>query len=220
MEKPEHEHLAAVRLQAVVRGLLARRRVQSLRGEQRLAVISRAITWPSSEERAAVRLQAAGRGFLVRRMARKMRMLLSPSLQQIAACTFDHSGSPIRPAAPAEVEIWVCGLPVWGTTIATQQQALTAVAVSFVLAPALVLDRSSVLVGWYILHSSSHMKPAVGLLPWDPGRLSCSSNLFYILVLNNNGKTRCKRLNPRSRQVGLQQLKDELLVEGGEMSCG
>ena len=212
MEKPEHEHLAAVRLQAVVRGLLARRRVQSLRGEQRLAVISRAITWPSLEERAAVRLQAAGRGFLVRRMVRKMRMLLSPSLQQIAACTFNHSGSPIRPAAPAEVEIWVCGLPVRRMTSTTQHQAPMAMAVSFVLALTLVLGRSSVLVGWYILHSSFHMKLAVGLLPWDPGGHSCSSNLFYIL--NNKGKPRCERLNPRSRQVGLFVIISRLAIRG------
>jgi hypothetical protein len=106
------------------------------------------------------------------------RMLLSPSLQQIAACTFNHSGSPICPAAPAEVEIWVCGLPVRRMTSATQHQAPMAMAVSFVLALTLVLGRSSVLVGWYILHSSFHMKLEVGLLPWDPGGHSCSSNLF------------------------------------------
>ena len=50
----------AVRLQAVARGLMARRKVQSLRREKRLVVVSRSISWPSSEEHAAVRLQAVG----------------------------------------------------------------------------------------------------------------------------------------------------------------
>jgi hypothetical protein len=158
-EKTQHELQAAVRLQAAARGFLARRRVQSLRGVQHLAVISPAITLPSSEERAAVRLQAAGRDFLVRRMVRKMRMLLSVSLQQIAACTFNQSGSPIHPAAPTKEEIWVCGLPVTQTTSTTQQQAPTALAPTLVL-----LDRASVLVDCYIL------KLAVELFPWDPGR--------------------------------------------------
>ena len=212
--KEERERLAVVRLQAAARGLLACRRVQSLRGEKRLAVISRSITWPSSEEQAAVRLQAAGRGFLVRLVVRKMCMLLSSSLQ----FAFSHSGSPIHPVAPIEVEVQGWGLLVQRMTSATQQeaqqQASTAVAVSFVLAPALVLDRSSVRVGWYILQSSFDMKPAVRLFPWDPGGHSCSPNLFHILVpnlfhilvLNNKGKPRCKRLNPRSRQLGLRQL--------------
>jgi hypothetical protein len=128
---------------------------------------------PSSEEQAAVRLQAAGRGFLARRMVRKVRMLLSTSLQQIAACAFNHPVSPILHVAPAEVEIWVCGLPARQRTV-----------VSFLLEPALVLDRSNVRAGWYILHSSSDMKLAVQLFPWDPGGHSCSPNLFYILVPN------------------------------------
>jgi hypothetical protein len=106
--KEDRERLAVECLQAAARGLLARRWVQSLRREMCLAVISRAITWPSSEEQAVVRLQAAGRGFLVRRVVRKMRMLLSSSLQ----CAFNHSGSPIRPVAPIELEAQVWGLPV------------------------------------------------------------------------------------------------------------
>jgi len=94
----------------------------------------------SSEEQAAVRLQAAGRGFLVRRAVRKMHMLLSLSLQ----CAISHSSSPIRPAAPIEIEVRVWGLPARRPTRATQQHAPTVVAASVVLAPALVLDRSSV----------------------------------------------------------------------------
>jgi hypothetical protein len=49
-EKTEKELQAAVRLQATVRGFLARRQVQSLRGEKHLAVASRATPWPSSHE--------------------------------------------------------------------------------------------------------------------------------------------------------------------------
>jgi hypothetical protein len=201
LKAEERERLAAVRLQAAGRGLLARRRAQSLREEKCLAIISRAIMCPSSEEQAAVRLQAAGRGFLARWMVRKVRMLLSTSLQQIAACAFNHPILPILHAAPAEVEIWVCRLPARQRT-----------AVSFILEPALVLDRSNVRAGWYILHSSSDMKPAVQLFPWDPGGHSCSPNLFYILVpnlfhilvLNNKGKPSCKRLNLRSCHVSLR----------------
>jgi hypothetical protein len=97
-----------------------------------------------------------------------------------------------------------------------------------ILAPALLLDRSSVRAGRYILHPSSNMKPAVRFFPWDPGGYSCSPNLFHILVpnlfhilvLNNNGKPRCKRLNLRSCHVSLRQLVGELLRKGGEMSCG
>ena len=120
----------------------------------------------SSEEQAAVRLQAAGRGFLVRRAVRKMHMLLSLSLQ----CAISHSSSPIRPAAPIEIEVRVWGLPARRPTSATQQHAPTVVAASVVLAPALVLDRSSVRTGCYILHPSSDKNPAVWLFPWDPGR--------------------------------------------------
>ena len=94
-------HTAVVHLQAAACGLLARRQVQSLRREKHLAVVSRAITWPSSEEQTVVHLQAVGRGFLVRRVVQKMCMLLNSSLQ----CAFNHSGSPTRPAAPIEVEV-------------------------------------------------------------------------------------------------------------------
>ena len=127
LEVKARERQAAVRLQAAARGLLARRLLQTLRGEK------------SSEEQAAVRLQAAGRGFLVRRAVRKMHMLLSLSLQ----CAISHSSSPIRPAAPIEIEVRVWGLPARRPTSATQH-APTVVAASVVLAPALVLDRSSV----------------------------------------------------------------------------
>jgi hypothetical protein len=66
---------------------------------------------PSSEEQAAVHLQAAGRGFLARRMVQKIRMLLGSSLHHIAAYAFNHLVSSVLYAPPAEVEIWVCGLP-------------------------------------------------------------------------------------------------------------
>jgi len=102
-----------------------------------------------------------------------MRMLLSSSLQR----AFNHSGLPPRPAAPIKVEVQVWGLPARRTTSATQQHAPTAVVVSVVL------------VGWYIFPSSSHRQSAVKLFPWDPGGHSCSSNLFYIFVLNNKGKS-------------------------------
>jgi hypothetical protein len=61
-EKTEKELQAAVRLQTVARGFLARRQVQSLRGEKHLVVASRATPWPSSHEQAVVRLQAAVHG--------------------------------------------------------------------------------------------------------------------------------------------------------------
>ena len=210
LEVKTRERQAAVRLQAAARGLLARRLLQTLRGEK------------SSEEQAAVRLQAAGRGFLVRRAVRKMHMLLSSSLQ----CAINHSSSPIRPAAPIEIEVRVWGLPARRPTSATQQHAPTVVAASVVLAPALVLDRSSVRTGCYILHPSSDKNPAVWLFPWDPGGHSCSPNLFHTLVpnlfhifiLNNNSKPRCKRLNPRLRQVGPRQLVGELLRKRGVVS--
>ena len=61
------ECLAATRLQAATRGLLARRRMQSLEksGRERLA---------------AVRLQAAARGFLARHATRKLRAAIQPTL--------------------------------------------------------------------------------------------------------------------------------------------
>ena len=76
------------------------------------------------------------------------------------------------------------------------------------------------------LHPSSDKNPAVWLFPWDLGGHSCSPNLFHTLVpnlfhifiLNNNGKPRCKRLNPRLRQVGPRQLVGELLRKGGVVS--
>ena len=45
--KMERERWAAVCLQTTLCGLLARRLVQSLRGEQHPAVCPRALTWPS-----------------------------------------------------------------------------------------------------------------------------------------------------------------------------
>jgi len=61
------ECLAATRLQAATRGLLARRRMQSLEksGRERLA---------------AVRLQAAARGFLARHATRKLRAAIQPTI--------------------------------------------------------------------------------------------------------------------------------------------
>jgi hypothetical protein len=74
-EKTEKELQAAVRLQTAARGFLARRQVQSLRGEKHLAVASRATPWPPSHEQAVVRLQAAVRGFFVRWAVRKLHLL-------------------------------------------------------------------------------------------------------------------------------------------------
>uniref|UniRef100_A0A804NE36 Uncharacterized protein n=1 Tax=Zea mays TaxID=4577 RepID=A0A804NE36_MAIZE len=105
-EKTEKELQAAVRLQTTARGFLARRQVQSLRGEKHLAVASRATPWPSSHEQAVVRLQAAVRGFLVRRAVRKLHLLISSSLHQLAACAPNHQVSSILFEPPAEVEIW------------------------------------------------------------------------------------------------------------------
>jgi hypothetical protein len=73
-EKEDRERRAAVRVQAPAWGLLARRQVQALCAAKAL------------KEQAALRLQAAGRGFLARRMVRKIRMLISSSLHQLAAC--------------------------------------------------------------------------------------------------------------------------------------
>ena len=61
------ECLAATRLQAATRGLLARRRMQSLEKSGR-------------ERFAAVRLQAAARGFLARHATRKLRAAIQPTL--------------------------------------------------------------------------------------------------------------------------------------------
>jgi hypothetical protein len=87
--------------------------------------------------------------------------------------------------------------------------------VSFILAPALMLERPIIRSGWYLLHRSSNMTSAVQLFPWDPGGQEdiaavqiyiLVSSLFSILVFNNRGKPRCKRLNPRSRHISLRQL--------------
>jgi hypothetical protein len=110
-EKTEKELQAAVRLQTAARGFLARCQVQSLRGEKHLAVASRATPWLSSHEQAVVRLQAAVRGFLVRRAVRKLHLLISSSLHQLAACAPNHQVSSILFEPPAEVEIWVCSPP-------------------------------------------------------------------------------------------------------------
>jgi hypothetical protein len=88
-DKEDRERRAAVRLQAAVRGLLARRRAQALRATK------------ASKEQSTVRLQAAGRGFLVRRVVRKMRMLLSSSL----SCVFVPSAPSIHQAAPIAGEV-------------------------------------------------------------------------------------------------------------------
>jgi hypothetical protein len=167
-EKTEKELQAAVRLQATARGFLARRQVQSLRGEKHLAVASRATTWPSSHEQAVVRLQVAVRGFLVRRAVRKLHLLISSSLHQLAACTPNHQVSSILFEPPAEVEIWVCSPPARPKRV-----------VSFIRATTLVLDRPNIRTGWFLLHLSSNVKSAVQLFPWDPGGHSCSSNLYF-----------------------------------------
>jgi len=187
-DKEEHECQAAVCLQAAAQGLLARRRAQAFHATK------------ASKEKAAVRLQATVRGFLVRRMVRMRRMFLIPARWQITAGWFDYSRSPVLPMA---FQVWC--LPA--TTMATQRPAppvvqhvpRIAVAISSVQAP-------SGLVGCYILLFSAHATLAVGSFPWDPGQYSCSPPLFHIFVLNNKGKPRCKRLNPRSRPIGPRQL--------------
>jgi hypothetical protein len=170
-----------------------------------------------------VRLQAAVRGLLVRRMVRKMRMLLSSSL----SCVFIHSDSPIRPAAPMEVEVQVWALPVQRTRSTVQHQASKATGVSFILVPAVVLDKSNVSAGCFKLHPSTHMKPAEALFPWDPrGHEDVAvvqiyilvSNLFSTLIFNNKGKPRCKRLHPMLCQIGPWQLsssRTSWVSEGG-----
>jgi hypothetical protein len=84
-----------------------------------------------------------------------------------------------------------------------------------ILAPALMLERPIIRSGWYLLHRSSNMTSAVQLFPWDPGGQEdiaavqiyiLVSSLFSILVFNNRGNPRCKRLNPRSRHISLRQL--------------
>jgi hypothetical protein len=112
-EKTEKELQAAVRLQTAARGFLARRQVQSLRGEKHLVVASRSTPWLSSHEQSVVRLQAAVRGFLVRRAVRKLHLLISSSLHQLAACAPNHQVSSILFEPPAKVEIWVC-IPLHG----------------------------------------------------------------------------------------------------------
>uniref|UniRef100_A0A804P2Q0 Uncharacterized protein n=1 Tax=Zea mays TaxID=4577 RepID=A0A804P2Q0_MAIZE len=84
-EKIEKEFQAALRLQTTARG---------------------ATPWPSSHEQAVVRLQAAVRGFLVRRAVRKLHLLISSSLHQLAACAPNHQVSSILFEPPVEVEIW------------------------------------------------------------------------------------------------------------------
>jgi hypothetical protein len=138
-----------------------------------------------------VRLQAAVRGLLVRCMVRKIRMLLSSSLP----CVFIHSDSPIRPAAPIAVEAQAWALPVQHTRHNTHHQASMAMGVSFIPAPAVVLEKSNIGTGCFTLHPSTHMRPPEALFPWDPGGYTC------ILVFNKNGKPRCKRLIPSSCQL-------------------
>ncbi|XP_035817944.1 uncharacterized isoform X2 [Zea mays] len=212
-EKTEKELQAAVRLQAAARVFLARRQVQSLRGEKHLAVASRATPWPSSHEQAVVRLQAAVRGFLVRRAVRKLHLLISSSLHQLAACAPNHQVSSILFEPTVEVEIWVCSPPARPKRV-----------VSFIRATSLVLDRPNIRTGWFLLHLSSNVKSAVQLFPWDPGGQEDIAGvqiyilvpqLFCIFVLNNKGKPRCKRLNLKSCQVSLWQLEDELVLKGG-----
>jgi hypothetical protein len=41
--------------------------------------------------------------------------------------------------------------------------------VSFIRAPALVLDRPNIRTDWFLLHLSSNVKAAVQLFPWDLG---------------------------------------------------
>jgi hypothetical protein len=212
-EKTEKELQAAVRLQTAARGFLARRLVQSLRGEKHLAVASRATPWPSSHEQAVVRLQAAVCGFLVRRAVRKLHLLIRSSLHQLAACAPNHHVSSILFEPPAEVEIWVCSPPARPKRV-----------VSFNRPPALVLDRPNIRTDWFLLHLSSNMKAAVQLFPWDLGGQEDIAavqiyilvpQLFCIFVLNNKGKPRCKRFNLKSCQVSLRQLEDELVLKGG-----
>jgi hypothetical protein len=175
-------------------------------------VASRATPWPSSHEQAVVRLQAAVRGFLVWRAVRKLHLLISSSRHQLAACAPNHQVSSILFEPPAEVEIWVCSPPTRPKRV-----------VSFIQAPALVLDRPNIRTGWF-LHLSSNVKAAVQLFPWDPREQEDIAavqiyilvpQLFCIFVLNNKGKPRYKRLNLKSCQVSLWQLEDELVLKGG-----
>jgi hypothetical protein len=140
-------------------------------------------------------------------------LLISSSLHQLAAYVPNHQVSSILFEPPAEVEIWVCSPPARPKRV-----------VSFIRAPALVLDRPNIRTGWFLLHLSSNVKAAVQLFPWDPGGQEDIAavqiyilvpQLFCIFVLNNKGKPRCKRLNLKSCQVSLGQLEDELVLKGG-----
>jgi hypothetical protein len=160
-----------------------------------------------------VRLQATVRGFLVRRAVRKLHLLISSSLHQLAACAPNHQVSSILFEPPAEVEIWVCSPPC----TAKEGRLLH-------LGTCLGVDRPNIRTGWFLLHLSSNVKAAVQLFPWDPeGHEDIAAvqiyilvpQLFCIFVLNNKGKPRCKRLILKSCQVSLWQLEDELVLKGG-----
>ena len=84
VEKLERERLAAVLLQAAARGLLARRRVRSLR------------------EEAVVRLQAVARGFMVRLTTRKMRAAIRTALS-IGCPSSVHTPPPATITPPTAV---------------------------------------------------------------------------------------------------------------------
>jgi len=90
------------------------------------------------------------------------------------------------------------------------QELRIAAAVSSVLAPTLVLlGRPGVLVGCYILHSSAHMKPTVGLFPWDPGGMMLSDELLVwrsvvrgMTMLHLNGTSSTKGCNSALQHLG------------------
>jgi hypothetical protein len=202
-EKTEKELQAAVRLQAAARGFLARRQVQSLRGEKHLVVASRATPWPSSHEQAVVRLQAAVRAFIVRRAVRKLHLLISSSLHQLAACASNHQVSSIlfeplqksRSGYAAPCTAKEGRLPHSGNCLgAGQTQGLV---------PPSPFIQSEVRISALFLGSRR------------TGGHSRSSNLYCIFVLNNKGKPRCKRFNLKSCQVSLWQLEDELVLKRG-----
>lgn len=152
-------------------------------------------------------LQTVGRDFLVRLIVRKMRVSLRPALLRIAACTYDHLCLPMLPMTLIKIGVWLCGFPA-RRSCSRKAHSLPRIVAAISSVP---LGVPNLLAGCY------HMTPTVGLVPWDLGGHSCSPNLFYILGLDNKGKPRCKRLNPRSCQVGLRQLVGEVLQKGGEV---
>ena len=139
-------------------------------------------------------------------------MLLSSTLSYV----FNHSDSPIRPAAPIAVGVQVWVFPVQRPRINIQHQASKAI--SFILVPAVVLDTFSIRSSCFTLHPSAYMKPAEALFPWNPGGYPC------ILVFNKKRKPRCKVFNkkgkPRCKRLNLFRVSSPARGRVGSLRAG